>query len=159
MDVSLFLPEINILWLMSYDYNDINNLVVIGRWWWQNLILNHVWYIQKQFLLFWAALSTKGCKVSKNANKIKTNFLQKFNMAIKKHKIWCLFWQSIGKIQKLHAKKRLKSEVFTFITVGFLHQIFRFMITISKILLILSFLANFIAKRGQNGPKNEKHIL
>ncbi len=140
--------------LISYAWclmtKDINNLVVIGRWWWQNLILNHVWFIQKQFLLFLSRFGAIGCTVSKNTDKIKINFC-KINMAIKTQYLM-LILTIHQKSWKIHAKTVIEKRNFYLFFLGqrFLakiifgdpfciffeiknqHQFFRFMIPIKN---------------------------
>jgi hypothetical protein len=101
-------------------YKDLNNLFLPGRWWFQTLILRHI-YIKKVFPFFWAVSSPFAVQVCKKCpyDPVKNFWFQKWNMGIKKRRIWFWFricWKLMHK--KMSTKKWQKNWVFfTFITV------------------------------------------
>jgi hypothetical protein len=76
--------------LSTKGYNDFNNLVLPGRWWWQNLILRHTY--RKKFPFFQPFRLRLQSKFVKRAI-----WPPKCNIGIKKGRIWCWFrirWKS-----------------------------------------------------------------
>jgi hypothetical protein len=140
-------------WVLGY--NDLNHLALPGRWWLQNFILRHI-YVIRFSEPFRPRLTSK---FAKSANIIQKIFGQKCNTGIKKR--WFrMCWKNckktfitVGKSFRpitsfgwtfLHCFQRIRTQ----------HQIWRLMIPI--FMLILALFANFKAKRGWNGWKNDK---